>query len=178
MFFARRGCTFGCGGLLILCVALGFIGWFVVIPGLGDALEDGVSDGIATMIADEILPFHSRNELQAGTDVRFSFATINNEMQRQDQDATIRITSSGNEVVIEADYNGQTFDISFLPSVSSNGRLELEPVDDGGWLQSQFTGILSGGFEKAVNEWLDRNDIILTDVTTDGDALVLSVTGG
>lgn len=178
--FMRRGCLFGCVGWLIACVAIGLLGWFFVIPQITDTLQDGVSDGVSTMIADEINPLYSRSELQQGEDVRFSFSTINTALLVSSQDEavdSIQITSSGNEIVIAASANGQTFDVSFVPSVSADGQLELEPVDDGGWWQRQFTGILSGGFEKAVNEWLDRNDLQLTDVSLDGDTLVLSVTG-
>lgn len=178
--FMRRGCLFGCVGWLIACVAIGLLGWFFVVPQISDALEGSVSDGISTMIADEINPLHSRSELQQGADVRLSFSTINQSLQTSNEDETldsIVITSAGNEIVIRAEFNDQSFDVSFNPSVSSDGQLELDPVDDGGWWQRQFTGILSGGFEKAVNEWLNQYDLQLTDVTTDGDSLILSVTG-
>ena len=178
--FMRRGCLFGCFGWLIACVAIGLLGWFFVIPQISDALEDSVSDGISTMIADEIIPLHSRTQLQQGADVRFSFSTINDAMRTANEDETVDnivITSAGNELTIRAEFNGQSFDVSFVPEVTSDGRLDLEPVDDGGWWQRQFTGILSGGFEKAINQWLERNDLRLTDVTLDGDTMVLSVTG-
>lgn len=178
--FMRRGCLFGCVGWLIACVAIGVLGWVFVIPQITDSLKDGVSDGISTMIADEINPMHSRAELQQGAEVRFSFSTINQSLRASDTDETvdaIEITSVGNEIVIRAEVSDQSFDVSFIPGVSADGQLELEPVDDGGWLQRQFTGILSGGFERAVNSWLDTNDLQLTGVTLDGDTLVLSVTG-
>lgn len=178
--FMRRGCMFGCIGWLIACVAIGLLGWFFVIPQITEVLEDSVSDGISTMIADEISPLYSRSELQQGADVRLSFSTINDALQTSSQDETVDnivITSAGDELTIRAEVNGQSFDIAFVPGVNAEGQLELEPVDDGGWLQSQFTGILSGGFEKAVNEWLNQYDLQLTDVTTDGDSLILSVTG-
>lgn len=178
--FGRKGCLIGCGGWLLLCVVLGLLGWFVLIPQVKDAVVDGVSDGISTMIADEINPLYSRAELQQGTDVRFSFGTINDALRTSTQDEAVdrvAVTSSGNELTISAEANGQSFDISFVPGVTADGTLELEPVDDGGWWQSQFSGILSGGFEKAVNQWLEVNDLRLTDVSLDGDTLVLSVTG-
>ena len=178
--FMRRGCLLGCSGWLIACVAIGLLGWFIVIPRISDGLTDGVSDGIATMIVDEVNPLYSRSELQQGADVRFSFSAINAEMQADADDEMfdgIQIISRDNQIVIEARFNDQTFDVAFVPRVTSEGTLELEAVDDGGWWQRQFMGVVSGGFESAINEWLYRQDLRLTDVSLDGDTLVLSVTG-
>lgn len=179
--FMRRGCLFGCFGWLIACVAVGLLAWFLVIPRIGDSLQDGVSEGISTVIADQVDPFHSRTELQGGTDVRFSFATINRELQAaasdEDDIDQMMITSSGNRIVIRAEFTNQSFEFGFTPVVTADGQLEMQPDDDGGWWQQQFTGILGGGFERAINEWLDRNDLRLTNIELDGDTLILSVTG-
>lgn len=178
--FMRRGCLLGCGGWLIACVAIALLGWFLVIPRIGDALSDSLADGVSTMIADEINPLYSRTELQQGADVRFSFATINRSLQTTNDDGTVdafQIRASGNQIVISADFNNQTFDVAFVPRVTESGTLELDLQDDDGWLERQVMGVISGGFEQAINSWLDRNDLRLVGVTLDGDSVILSVTG-
>lgn len=178
--FMRRGCLFGCVGWLIACSAVGLLAWFVVIPQISGVLEDSVSDGISTMIADEINPMYSRTQLQQGAEVRFSFDTINRTMRSSnDNDAvdTVVITSSGNQLVIRAEFNDQSFEFGFVPDVTGDGQFNLDPVDEGGWWQRQFTGILAGGFESSINTWLDRNDLRLVNTWLEGDTLILSVTG-
>ncbi len=178
--FMRRGCLFGCFGWLIACVALGVLGWFFLLPMFTESLEDGVADAISTVIVEEVDPFHSRSELQQGTDVRFSFSTINRTLRMSTEDEnvdSIEVATANDEITIRADFRDQSFDVTFIPKVSADGELELDSVDDGGWWQRQFTGILSGGFEKSFNQWLDRNDLRLTDVRLEDEVLVLSVTG-
>lgn len=177
--FMRKGCLFGCGGWLVACVAIALIGWFVVVPRVTDSFEESIADGMSTIIADEINPFYSRSELQQGADVRFSFSTLNHEFETSQGDTvdTFRISAQGDELVLAVTVSDQTFDLAFVPRVTSSGELELAPVDDGGWWQRQFMGVLSGGFERAVNDWMDRNDLRLVDVALDGDTLILSVTG-
>lgn len=170
----------GCGGWLIACVAIGLLAWFVALPRISDAFEDSVADGISTIIADQIDPLYSRSQLQQGADVPFSFRVLNQEFERSSDENSVeafRITSRGGQLLLEAELSGQKFDVAFVPKVTSDGQLELEPVDDGGWWQRQFMSVLSGGFEGAVNQWLDRNDLRLTGVSLEGETLVLSVTG-
>lgn len=176
----RRGCLFGCGSFLILCVAAGLLTWFVAIPRISDAIESGLSDEISTFIADEINPLHSRSELQQGTDVTFSFATINRMLAQETTDENIegmRITSRDESIIFEIALAEQDFEFEFRPGISSDGELMLEPVDEGGWWQRQFMNVTSGGFEKAINQWLESNDLTLTDVSVDGDTIILSVEG-
>jgi hypothetical protein len=178
--FMRRGCMFGCFGWIIACLALGLLGWFLVLPQISGALEDGVSEGISTMIADEVDPRFSHAQLQQGADVPFTFSTINRAMQSSNDGGTVdnvNITSAGNRLLIRAEVADQTFEFAFIPGVTNDGRLSLDPVDGGGWFQRQILGILSGGFEGAINQWLDRNDLRLVDVILDGETIVLSVSG-
>lgn len=178
--FMRRGCLFGCAGWLVACAAVGLLAWFFVVPRITDVLEESVSDGISTMIADEIEPLYSRAQLQDGAEVRFSFDTINRAMRSSNESGSVDsvvITSAGNRLLIRAEVSDQSFEFGFVPQVTDDGRLNLEPVDDGGWWQRQFTGILSGGVESSINEWLDRNNLRLTDVNLENDGIVLSVEG-
>lgn len=180
MFFRRRGLLFGCGGVLLVCVVAIAIVWFVAIPRTVDALKDGVGESISTVIAEQVNPLYSRTELQDGAEVRFSFDDINRTLQQSNQDSNVEaveITTEGDRIVMRAALNGQDFDIAFMPKVTSDGRLSLEPVDEGGWWQQQFMDVLGGGMERAVNEWLEANGLFLTGVDLDVDGLVLNVHG-
>lgn len=180
MFFRRRGCLLGCSVLFALCVAVGLLGWYVVIPEFADQIKDDLGDNLATEISQEINPLYTRADLQDGQQVRFSFESINQSIANNNSDNpedTIRITSSGNRVVMRAEIQGQEFEVAFVPRVSADGKLELEPVDDNGWWKSRFMDVLGGGFETGVNEWLEVNGLVLTDVAADGDGLLLTVEG-
>lgn len=178
--FMRRGCLFGCAGWLLACVAAGMLIWFVAIPRFTGAIEQGISEGVATMIAQEIDSRIPRSQLQQGGDVRFSFDTINRSLRNAAADENVEslvITSSGNQLVIRAEIAQQEIELAFVPGVTSDGKLDLEPVGDSGWIQQQTMGVLGGGFESAINEWLNRNDLRLVDVSLEGDTLILNVTG-
>lgn len=180
MFFRRRGCLLGFSVFFALCVAFGLLGWYVGIPRFTGAIEDGLSDSLATEISRDINPLYSRADLQDGQDVRFSFESINRTLESSNSDNpedTVRITTSGDRIVMRAEIQGQEFDAAFVPSVSNDGKLALDPVDDDGWWMKQFMNILSGGFEGGINEWLEVNGLILTGVELDGDGIILSVAG-
>lgn len=178
--FRRRGCLFGCGSILLVCVVAGLIGWFVAIPRLSTAFEDSVRDGLATVIADAVNPLYSRSQLQDGESVRFPFDVINQNLAESNQDAQVdsfEVTTSGNQIVMRAVFNSQEMEIGFVPEITQDGRLNLEPVDEGGWWQQQLMTVLGGGFEASINDWLDLNGLILTDIELEPDAIILIVTG-
>lgn len=179
--FRRRGCLFGCGGLLMVCVIVSGIGWFFGIPRAVDALRDEVADGVSTIVADNVHSLYSRSELQQGQDVRLSFNALNVELQDASDDAdnldSLKIVGRGYDIVMSASVSGQSYDIAFTPSIGTNGHLNLIKVDEGGWWQQQTMKVLGGGFEKSINTWLDENGLVLTDVTVESDAIILTVTG-
>lgn len=173
----RRGCVFGCGSLLLICVLASALGWFVVVPRVSDALETGISDGISTMIAIEV---PSVANLRQGGEVEFSFATFNEQLRRSNDNNSvdsILITSSGDEMVLRVETNGQTLEYGFVPTVTSDGTFELKPRSDGSWFQEQIMSVFSGGVEKSFNTWMQQNDLRLVGVSLDGDSITLDVTG-
>ena len=178
--FRRRGCLFGCGSFVILGIAALLLIWFVAIPRISDAFEDSVSDGLSTVIADEIDPLYSRAQLQDGEDVRFSFESINQHMRDTNQDEQVdkvELVSSGDQMVMRATLNNMDWEIAFIPQVTQDGRLRLEPAQEGDWFEERVMDILGGGLEAAINEWLQRNGVYLTDVTLEPDGIILSVAG-
>lgn len=173
----RRGCLFGCGSFLLICVLASALGWFVVIPRVSDALESSISDSMATIIAQEVPSLAS---LQQGGEVAFSFASFNQQLQSANANNgmdSISITSSGNQLVLRVETNGQTLEYGFVPTVTSDGMLELEPQGDGSWLQGQIMDVFSNGVEMSFNQWLQESHLHLVGVSLDGDAIILDVAG-
>lgn len=178
--FRRRGCLPGCGSILIICVLLGGLGWFVVLPRLADSVASNFSDSIATAISLDFTPQVSIADLQQGGDVQFSFSSLNEQLQSSDSEGNvgaIRITSFGDQMVVRLDANGQTLEYGFVPIVTEDGLLELNPVVDGGFVEERIIGIFGDGVETGFNSWLKENDLRLTDITLDGDTIILHVTG-
>ncbi|MCA9834648.1 MAG: hypothetical protein KC435_11925 [Thermomicrobiales bacterium] len=179
--FRRRGCLFGCGSILLICVALGLVGWFVGVPRVVDTLQESVGDTISTYVAEEISSGYSRAQLQQGADVPFYFAAINNDLSGaeagNDGFEELAIRGRGNEIVMEATFTSGSYEIAFVPSITSDGRLELTPTTDGNWFEDKVMDVLGGGFEQSINTWLEENGLVLTDIRVGEDAVILSVTG-
>lgn len=179
--FRRRGCMFGCGGFLLLCVIGSLLGWFVVVPKTVDTLQEGVSDAVSTFVADSVSPGYSREELQRGADVPIEFSAINAELastiQSDSNLDSVEILSRDGHIVMSAKLSGQDYEMKFMPYVTEDGRLHLEPFNGDGWWQEKTSKVLGGGFERSINLWLEENGLVLTGVKADSDVIVLSVIG-
>ncbi len=184
MFLPRRGCLFGCGSFLLICVVLSLAGWFVGIPRLSDALEEGLGDSISTAIAVDLSGGFSQSQLQSGADVRISFDTINTNLMEPGQTTNnleqverFEITSRGDELVLTGWFNGDSYEMVAVPEVTSDGRLNLRTVNEGGWLEGKILDVLAGGMERAVNDWLGVNGLVLAGVELEEDGMILTVHG-
>lgn len=184
MFLRRRGCLFGCGSFLLICVVISLAGWFVGIPRLSTALQEGLGDSISTAIADDLPGGYTQSELRDGADVRISFDTINANLSEPAQTSDnptqverFEITGRGDELVLTGWFNGDSYEMVVVPEVSRDGRLNLRTVNDGGWFQGKILEVLSGGTERAVNDWLEANGLVLTDVEVDEGGMTLYVHG-
>jgi hypothetical protein len=184
MFLRRRGCLFGCGSFLLICVVVSLAGWFVGIPRLSNALEEGLGESISTAIVEDLTGNFSQNELQSGADVRISFDTINTSLMEPGQTTDnleqverFEITSRGDELVLTGWFNGDSYEMVAIPEVTPDGRLNLKTVSDGGWLQGKILDVLAGGMERAVNDWLGLNGLVLTGVELEEDGIILMVHG-
>jgi len=184
MFLRRRGCLFGCGGFLLFCVAISLIGWFIGIPRVTDALEEGLGESISTAIADDLSGNFSLNQLRSGADVRISFDTINQNLMEPgrttdnlEQVERFEVSGRGDELVLSAWFNGQSYEMVVVPEVTQDGRLNLRTVNDGGWLQGKILEVLAGGMERAVNDWLEVNGLVLTGVELEQNGMILYVQG-
>ena len=184
MFLRRRGCLFGCGSFLLICVVISLAGWFVGIPRLTSSLQEGLGDSISTAIADDLSGGYSQAELRNGADIRLPFETINANLREPAQTTTnldqverFEITSRGEELVLTGWFNGDSYEMVVVPEVTQDGRLNLRTVNDGGWFQGKVLDVFAGGMERAVNNWLDLNGLFLTGVELESDAMILTVHG-
>jgi hypothetical protein len=165
-------------------VVISLAGWFVGIPRLSNALEEGVGESISTAISNDLTGGFSQSELRDGADVRISFDTINNSLMEPGQTTDnleqverFEVTGRGDELVLTGWFNGDSYEMVVVPEVSSDGRLNLRTVNDGGWLQGKILDVLAGGMERAVNDWLEFNGLFLTGVELEEDGMILTVHG-
>lgn len=179
MFMRRRGCALGCGGLLLVCVLLSAATWFVGVPRLRDAAQDGLSQVLSTEIAQEIDTKYSQADLREGQTISVPINTWDQALNDANQEGqgTFGVLTEGEHIVLTWNYQDQSWQLRFEPGVTADGRLNLEPQGDHNWIEGQVTTVLSGGFERAFNDWLDRNGLELTDVAVSGDSLELTVEG-
>lgn len=181
--FRRRGCLFGCGSFVLVCLIVSLLVWFVGVPRTIDWFEDDLSGRISTAIDDSLFGQYSPAQLRQGTEVRLPFANLNTALfepvettNDPQQVEHIEITSEGNNLVMRAWFNGQAYDFTYAVSVNDDGTLNLTGLEDKSWLEDRLMEVMEGGLEKSINTWLDLNDLQLVDVWLEGDAMVLSVT--
>lgn len=178
MFWKRRGCLIGCGGFLLFCVVVSLFTAFVLFPRAKVGLEKEISNSLATEIATQVDSQYSQEELQRGASISVPLSTWSDEINNNpESDGTISLFMRGEQVVIRWELQQQSIELRFDPKATADGRLSLESSDGLGWFERQFSDVLGGGFEKAFNEWLDRNNLILVGVESDGENLLLKVKG-
>lgn len=179
----KKAFTLGCGGILVFCVAMCLIIWLIQLPRLTADFEDKVANGVATLIAEDIDPHYSPEELQRGQDVRISFRALNGYMldSVDHQNVFIEFTSTSEIVWISGAGIEDNFDFNVemvvVPEATEDGRLRLRPADGQGWFGERLLTVIGVGLETTINDWLDRNNLILTDVTLAPGTMILSVEG-
>jgi hypothetical protein len=125
----RRGCLIAVAvvaGLLLLCCVLA---WFVGIPRLQDDIADGISDGLATTVADQFDTIDGT--LEPGT------YTISIDDIQSEIDTALGDTAGASDFEISVDSTGitigftsgsQEFGYSGRP-VAENGELQIRDME-------------------------------------------------
>lgn len=173
----RRGCLIGIGALLLLCLGVGALGWFVGLPALRGGLRDGIADGIATAVVQR-LPATPGVGVAPGT-----YTITERELQASllansggraatpaagDADLLVRLTPAGVEIGVssqgqDARYRGRL--------AAADGRLVLPDltVDNDALALFLPPSDLARAIADGVNRHLAANDLRLQSVIpTDG----------
>jgi hypothetical protein len=172
----RRVFMIGCLGILGLCVVCAGLGYFVGLPRVRDGLRDGVADFGATEVAEV---FSTPANVSAGRYV-LTEADINARIREENPDAQniddwiVELTPQGYEIGFRASGDDVTYSGNM---VAENGRLKVtDSAADASFFEWFFSADAMGdALEKAVNRWLDANNLQLTDVEL-GDGQVTLVT--
>jgi hypothetical protein len=174
----RRGCLFGCGGLLILCIVALGLGYFVGLPRAQDAIADDIGDGIATVVAQGIVNADPSTGQMVITEEQLNTqlgSDVNN------ADVTTQIDSSG--VAIEFSYRDDKSNpirYSATPTVDGNGHLELTDIqttNGNGFIEKLLPkDKLASSIEDGVNGALDEQNLKIGKIDLqDGQIVITAV---
>jgi hypothetical protein len=174
----RRGCMFGCLGILGLCVLTSGLLYFVGLPRFRDAVGDGVADAMSTEVARQLAP-------QVGAPPNPGQYTITEEDLERSmaeeaegqnvEDVDISITP--NQIEIDLTSSGDQ-ELSYAGQVAAeNGRLVVTDFEASSDVMDFFfpADELAEGIEDGVNNYLATNGLRLNDVELGEGELTLDV---
>jgi hypothetical protein len=157
----RRGCLFGCGGVLLLCVIAVGLGYFVGLPRVQDRVADDFQEGISTVVADGI------NQGAGTGQFVITEEQLNAKLSEdvEDSDVTSEITKDGISINLQTDNAGRDVGYSAFPEVV-DGKLELTNVEAEGFMEHFMPkDKLADAIEDGINETLAADSLVLTDIT-------------
>lgn len=176
----RRGCLFGCTGVIALLLLVCALSWFVALPRIQDRLRDDLSNGLSTQVASQ---FQSQMPdgatLSPGT-YTLSLASLEQQITSQFSDQPIddfSIRAEGSELVLSVGASGQELQYRGTPQVNSNGDLELTGMSATNSTAEFFLPAdkLGDALEQGVNGYIGSQGLQLQDVRVEGDQLVFDV---
>lgn len=174
----RRGCLISFGALAGLTLVCCLLLWFVGLPRLQDSIADGIQEGLATEVAQQLGASGAR--LEPGTHT-LSVADLERELQTSsgtDNVDNITFTAENGQLRLELDSQGQGFGYTAVP-VAQDGRFELSEVDSTGdtFLDRIFPpDKLAGAVEGGVNSYFESQGLAITSVTAENGELVFETT--
>ncbi len=174
----RRGCLFGCGGLLIVCIVALGLGYFVGLPRAQDAIADDIGDGVATVVAQGIINADPSTGQLVITEEQLN-AKLGSDVNNAD--VTTQIDSSG--VAIEFSFRDDNSDpivYSATPTVDENGHLVLTNTQttNGNVIVDKFLSKdkLANSIEDGVNGALDEQNLKIAKIDLeDGQVVITAV---
>jgi hypothetical protein len=168
----RRGCLFGCGGLLILCVVALGLGYFIGLPKVQDAIANDFQDGIATVVTDGITSGNQSTGVLVITEDQIN-SVLNTDVENSD--VSSQITPNG--VSIEFTYRNDNSDpirYSAVPVVS-NGQFKLTDVEaTNGFMERVLPkDKLANAIEDGVNDTLAEHNLQLASIDLEDGQITL-----
>lgn len=170
-----RGCLISFGALaalsLICCVLL----WFVGLPRLQDSIADGLSDGLATEVAEQL--GGPGVDLGPGTHT-ISMADLERQMRASgetDNVDDINFSAENGRLELSFGSQGQSFGYIGDP-VAEDGQLVMTNVESegGGWVDQFFPADkLAGAIEDGVNAYFAAQGLEIVSVTAENNELVV-----
>lgn len=162
----RRGCLFGAGGLLVLCLLLCGVGYFVGLPRFQEQVSDTIDYSISTVVAEQIPAVGGAaapgQYVLTQQEIQDSIAA---NIEGNVQDLIIRIDESGITFGLIAEQGAETT-YSGVPTVE-NGRLVMSNMKTtDGFLDFFYPADkLGNAIERAVNDYLAANNLGIQSLT-------------
>src|SRR5206468_2038468 len=119
----RRGCLIGCGGLLVICLVVAGLGYFIGLPRAQDAIANDIGDGIATVVADGIQGANPSTGQLTITEQQIN-NTLNSDVNNANMTAQIDQSGVAIEFSVRND-NSNPIRYSAVPTIDENGHLQL-----------------------------------------------------
>jgi hypothetical protein len=165
----RRGCLFGVGGVLVLClVACGLL-YFVGLPRIQDRIADDFEEGVATVVADAAPG--------SGTFV-ITEEALNDKLSDdvENSDVVAEITPNGISIDLSIEESGdREVGYSAVPVVE-DGKFALTDVEAHDGFMERFLpkNKLADAVEDGVNGVLAENNLELTNITLGDGQMTLT----
>jgi hypothetical protein len=172
-----RRFTFGIAGVLGVCLLCCGLVYFVAIPRARDTVEDGLREAVGTEVAIRVAPIGTVEPGEYVITEADLLGQLNEALSgnsAQIEDLVLNITpdqirigfTSGQQ---DAAYTGR------LEAV--NGRLDVQDMEtSSGFLDFLFpASVVENGIEDGVNNFLDANNLILTNLIMEDGQVTLQV---
>jgi hypothetical protein len=155
---------------LVCCLLV----WFVGVPRVQDTFADGISDGIATEVSNQIA--RSGTRLEPGTHT-LSMQQLEEQLRGSSETNNVDdITFSAQNGVLDLSFGsqGQSFGYTGVPEVE-NGAFVLNDTETvgGDWIERIFpSDKLANAVEGGVNSFFDANNLDIVSVSAENDELI------
>jgi len=173
----RRGCLIAAGVLLLLCVGVAALGWFVGLPAVRGGIRDGIEDGVATEVAD-LIPATPGLGVAPG-----AYVVTEEELERRlraggnvqtdnPDDLVVRLSPAG----LEIGFTAQGQNVTYTGRLAAeDGRLVLRDMDTNneGLAFVLPPDELGRAIAGAVNGYLAANNLRLESVEPAAGAVTL-----
>jgi hypothetical protein len=170
----RRGCLFGCGGIVVLgLVACGLL-YFVGLPRFQDKVADDFQEGVSTVVAQGIA-----NAAPGSGTLVITEADLNAQLSDdvQNSDVVSQITPDGISINLEFDEsNDREVGYSAVP-IAEDGKLVLTQVEAQDGFMERFLpkDKLAEAVEDGVNEVLTEHNLELRSIDLEDGQMTLNV---
>jgi hypothetical protein len=169
----RRGCLFGCGGIVVLGLVACLLGYFVGLPRIQDRVADDFQEGVSTVVAQGIA-----NSAPGSGTLVITETDLNAQLSDdvQNSDVVSQITPDGISINLEFDESqDREVGYSAVP-VAEDGKLVLTQVDAQDGFMERFLpkDKLADAVEDGVNDVLAEQDLELQTIDLEDGQMILS----
>jgi hypothetical protein len=169
----RRGCLFGVGGVLVLCLVTCGLLYFVGLPRIQDRVADDFEDGVSTVVAEGIA-----NAAPGSGTMVITEEQLNDKLSDdvENSDVVSEITPAGISIELNLEESGdRNIGYSALP-IAQDGQLVLTEVEANDGVMERFLPKvkLADAVEDGVNGVLAEHNLQVVDVTLGDGEMTLT----